>query len=445
MHDMQHTPKNVDDIFAQRLRDAELKAPDGVWQGIADALETDRLRKKVIWAQLTAAASLVMLLGFGAWYFFFGRVQIQATQFAPVYAHQVEGQHALPKTTDHIASLRECLEETQPTIQGVLPTDLLAQRQLHSTSPNARLAARLINKLQLRRIERITPGASLQPALQQREEIGMPTMAFEPEMSGSILELQQALPLQINPYFAQQYPSQRKSTPKAPDDILDEPEAADAPKAHAFTVGGTASPDFSFASQTPVSMAKVASSSKNALPENAVTASRRNTPSTAVTTGMRFGYALSERFGLQTGLLFTRRITERDHAITQTGEAEAVETRFNVNSIEVPATIKYNVIDHPKFDYYVNSGVSATLFMNYKQSLVTGSGIAQQKLSAEGSAGTPAQASVLASTGVQMQLGKRISMNIEPGLRYGIYVTDYSFTQRHPLSFNAFSGINYHF
>lgn len=437
MPDPQHTPQNVDDIFARRLQNAEAKAPEGVWQGIADAMETDRLRSKVLWARLTAAASLLLLLGFGTWYFFVGRPQIeeQGKVSAQTFAAHRSLQTWTPSGQRQVTT---CPDETPVHVGGVLPLQLLADRHAHKGRVYPRTIAPLLKKLRLQRIDRIHSDA----ASPLRPELGLPVMAFEPDIQRSILDQAPPAPFKVNEQFANQYPSRGKRNEIDP---LGDGAENNAAKAHAFTLGGTASPDFSFASQTPVSLAKVSASSKNALPDDAVTANRRTTPSTAFTTGMRFGYALTERFGIQTGLLYTRRSTERDHAITQTGIAEAVETHFDLNSLEIPATVKYNVIDHPKFDYYVNSGVSATMFLNYRQSLVTGSGVSKQVLSDESDAGTPAQANLIASTGVQVQLGNRISLNLEPGLRYGLFVSDYAFTQRHPLSFNAFSGINYHF
>ena len=438
MHDPLQ-PHNVDDIFARGLKNAAHKAPDGVWQGIADAMETDALHKKVLWARLTAAASLTLLIGFGAWYIFIGRPQAPGVNMAQrIAAHHHDNTPAVNQRAISVEA--DCAEEVS---KGILPIQRFADHQVKSPGIHNRLAKRLLGTMRHRRIDHIHSVNDFRPSL-VRQEIGYPVMAFEPEQQGSILQLPQPTPLKVNELLAERYPS--KSSHYKPDNALaEESEEDKVRRARAFTLGGTASPDFSFASQTPVSLAKVANSSKNALPENAVTAARRTTPSTALTTGVRMGYALSERFGLQTGVLYTRRSTDRDHAITQTGTAEAVETHFDLNSVEIPATLRYNIVDRPKFDYYVNSGFSATLFMNYKQSLITSSGVSKQVLSDESSAGTPAQASVLASTGVQVQLSKHISMNVEPGLRYGLLVNEYSFTQRHPLSFNAFSGINYHF
>lgn len=438
MHDPLQS-HNVDDIFARGLKNATQKTPDGVWQGIADAMETDALRKKVLWARLTAAASLTLLIGFGAWYLFLGRNPEPVSGFAQrIAAHRHIG---TPSLRQHaIAAETDCAQEVQA---DVLPSQRFAGLPKPGGIHN-RLAKRLLNNMRHRRLDHIHSVNDFAPSL-LRQEIGYPVMAFEPDLQGSILQLPQPTPLKVNELLVDRYPS--KSTQRKQDAVFaqENGEEDKARKAHAFTLGGTASPDFSFASQTPVSLAKVASSSKNALPSDAVTAARRTTPSMALTSGVRMGYALSERFGLQTGILYTRRSTERDHAITQTGTAEAVETHFDLNSVEIPATLRYNVVDRPKFDYYVNSGISATLFMNYKQSLITSSGVSKQVLSDESSAGTPAQASVLASTGVQVQLSKHISVNVEPGLRYGLLVNEYSFTQRQPLSFNAFSGINYHF
>jgi hypothetical protein len=445
MHDPHQQPQNVDDIFAQHLKNAVHKAPEGIWQGIADAMETDSLRKKVLWARLTAAASLALLIGFGAWYFFLGRNadSLQGSGSLTAFSEQ-RTQHPQPHgKTGQDAASQACDPTTQPQPNQEVPQINFASKRPSGLFLAARNSRILMKKMRLLRINGLELGADLQPAFQDRPLFDLPSTAFEPEIVRSIMDQRyQPVPLKVNEQFALE--NRLQDQPEREELALN-PNNAVAKRTPAFTLGGTASPDFSFASQTPVSLAKVASSSKNALPENALTASRRSTPSTGITTGMKFGYALSERFGVQTGILYTRRSTERDHAITQTGEAEAVETHFDLNLFEVPATIKYNVIDHPKFDYYVNTGLSATLLLNYRQSLVTSSGVSKQKISSESDAFTPAQASLLASTGVQVKLGQRVSMNVEPGLRYGFYTTEYAFTQRHPLSFNAFSGVSYHF
>ena len=58
----------VDQLFGSRLQEARVSAPESVWAGIASEMEGDRLRKRVFWARLGAAASIVLLLGVGTFW-----------------------------------------------------------------------------------------------------------------------------------------------------------------------------------------------------------------------------------------------------------------------------------------------------------------------------------------------------------------------------------------
>ena len=58
---------NVDRIFDESLANAEMPVSGNVWAGIASELEKDGLRRKVLWYQRIAVASVLLLIGLGSW------------------------------------------------------------------------------------------------------------------------------------------------------------------------------------------------------------------------------------------------------------------------------------------------------------------------------------------------------------------------------------------
>lgn len=78
---MANDEKNIiDRLFADGLGEAEMPVSNDLWKGIAAEMETDRLRKKVFVARMTAAASLVLLLGLSTWFFVSSSFQRSETQ-----------------------------------------------------------------------------------------------------------------------------------------------------------------------------------------------------------------------------------------------------------------------------------------------------------------------------------------------------------------------------
>ena len=417
----------IDHLFAENLREARVKAPDKVWNGISNALETNRLRRKVFYARMTAAASLALLLGFGAWYYFIGGNLSPRTI---VLDHGFAHVHTLPAT-----KVAEC----------EVPCEMLAQADLIKASAPGRLPEfnpasskfkQLVGKVMA--TQTVTLMLPSKVIDQTSRGLGDPSadLGQAPSpwlMMNMELKFPDPVPsmLEPNEEFMAEF------SPRNDDDA--------SRRDHNFSLGGTAAPDFAFASQTPVALGKVNTSSKNALPADATNAMRSYTPVVAFTSGLNFGYEVSKRISMNTGLFYTERKSDKEHAILENGLAEAVQTNFDVSFLEIPASMRYKVIAKEKWSSYVSTGVSSSLFLRYNNSFESESGINARKVSDKSDAFTLAQTNLLLSAGVDLKLHDRVSLNVEPKFRYGIYTNDYAFSLKHPVSLAAFSGISYKF
>lgn len=437
----------IDDLFARKLKDAEVNVPPAAWEGIAHVMEADRLRKKVFFARLTAAASLLLLMGFGLWYFLMERPTMGSTLDGPTQWVQ------LPAPTEG-PQLAPAAEELCPpsTLLRAFAGDVRQGDVAFGARPKTTFASKMLKPLLQPLKGRLIPQFVYSDAHNlylRREALPMPTMApefYDPSTS-VLFQGPEELGLEINKSFVQAYPNAVKRNTDNPLAEQGEDWKQREVRKRPFSIGGAAAPDFNFDSQTPLAMARVDGASKNALADHATQAPKdKYTPTASITSGLRFGYDVSERIAVQSGVLYTRRNTEEDHQIESYGKTASVASKLSASFVEVPATIKYKVVSKDKWNYFVSSGMSATLFMNYNNSLENAQGTTVARQVSDGKeALTHAQTSVLLSTGVQVKLGKRMSATLEPGMRYGVDVSPYAFSRQHPFSFNAFSGLNYHF
>lgn len=415
MRDFHQHP--VDKAFADKLKEAQVKAPARVWEGVSAQMETQRLRKKVVYSQWTAAAAVALLIGFSSWYFIWGTVASGGIANSPANpiakvkpAHKIE---RAPVAAKEIAC-NESGPRTKTTPQFVerirfktyigKPVDIVPRRvSLTSFKQNALLR------------EAGTDVATLFAA---------PSVVEVPQ--------QQAIqPMEVNRDFMAEFVPQ------------DEPGRKK--NRHDFNIGGTIAPDFAFESQTPVSLSRVNYSTTEVLPENPENSSRSFTPVAAFTAGVNAGYEINDRISVNSGVLYTQRNTESHHGIYQKGKAELVTTKFDVSFLEVPATVQYEWLQRKGWSSYVATGVSATMFLYYENTFESSSGINARNVSDKSEAMNLAQTSMLMSAGVDVNLTEHVSLNVEPRLRYGLQTNPYAFTQSNPLSLAGFSGVSYKF
>ncbi|HEX2901572.1 MAG TPA: outer membrane beta-barrel protein [Bacteroidia bacterium] len=450
----------VDRVFEEGLQGAEMPISNKVWAGISSELEKDQLRKKVFWYRSVAAASVLLLFGLSTWMFVFQTNDNREW----MAARKVESQVSLPS----FANI-ECIEDTPSWIdnqQFVADNGIRAKVVRTVPTPFKNLtdpkAAALVTSNNTVRngsqefamantaipvgvvpaitvasdgIERIRTEIqaripSLLPTLASQE--GRPLPHFPSVNNGAVSELLAAIA-----------PVKKKEREFS--FAMDEPEKKAASDSR-WEVGAGFSPDMAFASTTPLGQQGARSAQGLAdVPTEAKT--NRLSPVMAYAAVLRTSYELSDRWSLRAGVSCINRQTSTSAAInTFSKNAITYQSNLNLYTLEVPVSLKYNVIHSKNYDYYVTTGVSGNFFLHYDNYLQTSEGnIAGRRSSSSSEVLKPSQASLLVSTGLRYRLHDRLSLQLEPGLRYGVLRNEYAFSQRRPVSTSLLSGLSYHF
>lgn len=450
----------IDQLFGDGLREARVAVPESLWGGIAGQMEQDRLRKRVFWARIGTAASVLLLLGIGTFWAtssgIFGDQPVSLTNMNVIslpYADGTSTQNPADfrfEDANSIASANRVAADDQSTgtvpIRVVAPLDgavaetpaeikeAVGKAWLAKIAPVTKLG------MPIRFASKANPGQvpAGRDLLRTREQVNLLREAFlnSLPLSENAAEKQEGV-LKVNERMQDRFAV-------APGDEL--PKSNEADSRWAF--GGAFGPDVSFASQTPVEPSLVGrAASKAALPDDPATAPKKlSDPVMTYAAGARVNYNINKRFGLQSGLTYASRSTNVEAAVQELGEAEKYSTNHQVSYLEVPLSLRYNVISGKRMSYYVASGLSANLFLNYNTELETEQGtIAARRTSDEGEVFLPSQANLLISTGVQYRLFDKLSLNLEPAFRYGFATNNYAFSQSDPMSFGLTSGVSYHF
>lgn len=411
----------VDKAFAEKLKDAKVKAPARVWESVSAQMETQRLRRKVAYAQWTAAAAVALLVCFSSWYFIWGSAAAGSSA---------------TNTTEAFASVKP----PKPTQAGAQLASLAKEIACPEITPRTQTTPQLVERIRFRTllgqpIDIVPKRVILTGFNPQQSTLREPFLESDIAWhQPSILEVpqEQSPQLEVNKEFISEF--------------VPHEEPRNGRKGGKFSIGGAIGPDVAFASQTPVSLGRVNYASSEVLPTNPEDASRRFTPVTAVTTGLNAGYDLAPRLKLNSGLYYTNRQSDSEHGIyTSKGKVEAVTTKFEVAFLEIPATVQYEWLQRKKWSSYVSSGVSASMFLYYDNTFESSSGINARNVSDKSEAMNLAQTSLLVSAGVDLDLSDHVSLNLEPRLRYGVLTNSYAFSQSNPLSLAGISGINFRF
>ncbi|HHG84203.1 MAG TPA: PorT family protein [Bacteroidetes bacterium] len=453
----------VDRLFEDRLKNASMTPPASMWEGIAADLENDRLRKKVAYWRFIAAAIVLVFLTLGG--------------TAAIY-YGITGQGKASLVSNEVISLPY---GNVPATSGAGQKEMaLAQpsgTELGTASSNA-LSAPLnqtdnVRAVQLTRekaanIRRILRDARQNHMKDMRKAGSMPIVltTLNPG-SISLSPKHPAFGLRNNTaqaQFAEPQPEikdtpsttelafRKKKTPRRlrkerPGlDLFADGNTSDKRKKRKWAIGGSFSPNVAFATGTPVNESSLSASAKVTLPDDPSSATlKQSSPVATFTTGLRGAMDLTDRLSLQSGIQYTRRSTTVVHEAYESGGHEH-PNNFNLSYLEIPLKAKYKLLAISKLDWFVASGISGNLFLDYKQELQTESGrIDDRKVSQESEILNPSQASFLLSTGLQYRIKDQISLHLEPGFRYGFLTSRYSFTAYDPISLSLATGVNFHF
>jgi hypothetical protein len=448
--------KIVDRLFEGRLKEATVAPPAGLWDGIAADLENDRLRKKVAMWRWVAAATILLFLGFGSWTLVhFSSVNhnqelIALQQINPLPADQNPVRHGIassaieidcpPQNPDQIAGSttsslsQEPLAIVKRAMAKVRKDD---QRQIRKTSG----IPAILTALSSRRTSPMNPSEAFSNAA-RRDFASIPEPVWQSVPDNTSFLTNPA----TNPEESDSYPIRVKRRDR---EIMawNAGDKKDANKNKMkWAIGGAFSPDIAFATQIPVGN-PAARSATPVLPDDPANSSRRlSDPVATFSTGLRAAVDLNDRVAVRSGLLYTRRSGSNTELASSYGKQETYANNFSVDYLELPVSIQYNVVKGKAFDYYVSTGVSGNMMLGYQQELQTSSGnITSKNVSDKSEAFSPAQASLLMSTGMQYRAFDHLSINLEPGLRYGFLTSDYAFSREDPVSFSLMSSLNFHF
>jgi hypothetical protein len=442
----------VDRVFAEGLRDAQMPVSNRIWTGLSAQLENQRLRRKVMLWRFTAAASVMLLIGMGTWLFFQSNQSLNTRDFM-ASGHRFGKAASL---TDRCFDGQETLLATQPHIQrgrtliaGIpaLPLDIAdAQRPIAKVNTVEPIVSSLLYPTDKIQAALAHARAGLLRARELSENVHrLPIVASNALQTRPVEFAADELPERTHLAMAR---SKGSSGPRIREfnfDALATVGEQEIRKPSRWEVGGAFAPDMTFESVTPYQSDNAASSSRILADDATKADTKRLSPVMAYSTGVRAGFVLNDRFTLRGAVMYTNRQTTTSAEIA-TYKTESYQSNLSLNYLEVPVSVKYNIIHNKHLDYFVSTGVSGNLFLSYQNYLSTADGsVAARKSSESGQAFKPSQANALISTGLQCRLGRAMSFNVEPGLRYGFAKNDYAFSKSRAVSMNLSSSLNYHF
>lgn len=428
---------SIDQMFRQGLEEASMPVSNRAWSGISTELENDRLKKRLAFYQLAAGFALLMLLGLGLWSVLDrgsnapssnifasarGFEQIESWGHGPDYCDPAGAPAKL--NPNYQVAERSQVQGSSETPSNSANNALLAMERPGLTDKMPVLAA-AIDKQKLNF-----------DVLRAELSARVPVIANTPKQQRS-----------KNFFSAAETPKSIIPAKKEKEFayLLDDEDGKGKQEKH-WDLGATLSPDVMFGSTTPT--ASYSTSRSSALLDNdpLSASSSANSPVTVFSTGMRAAYEFNDRFAVRAGVLYSNRQTVASSSLPSYGKQAVYQSNLSLHYLEVPVTMKYNLLHLKNFDYFVSGGVSGNMFLYYDNYLQNGNGeVNARKVSEKSESFKPSQANLLVSTGMQYRMFDRLSMAIEPGLRYGVKTNEYAFSQSKPLSLSLTSGVSYHF
>lgn len=484
----------IDRLFTEGLEGAEAPVPNDLWEGIAARMETDTLRKKVFYARFTAAASLLMLLGLSTWFFISWNFQESNTTSTQLSNNQVislpfkvmgtplrlpdafgadqDGASTAPGPSDsqrtdglnfattsnginlgngtpsgRSALLGSFFIDQYGSSKGDNTSDLPVGEEVASDAKDDKGSALVKTSPLSNGFAMDKPSENMDAVLPLETDPIAPVLASNFNLKASGVHALAPLKAGMDIEDSQAIIAANLRSPA----LFDPESSANAAPSQSasgrrWAMGGAFAPDYSFASTSPVQNQLNASSRTINLQEP-IQAEKETSPLvSAFTTGMNLSFRINDRMGLQSGLFYTNRQSSATSNLNSFGKALVVNSDFSLNLLEIPLLFQYSLIHQDNFDYYVSSGISANLLWNYNNTISNAEGQVSARLqSADKQTFQPSQGNLLLRTGIRYKMFSKVSLNIEPGMRYGLLTNDYAFSDGRPISLSLNSGINYHF
>lgn len=429
----------VDEIFERELGNAEMPVSGRVWSNLAREMEQDRLRRKVGFYRMVAAASVLLLLGMSTW---IAAVQMDLARPSAVNVASLRPIHPnLPafanRRCESVTAGKSLFTSLAPftsnrsTSGDKVRQWIDARQELASQAPIGSLRFPSLEKL-----KNTIPVAS-----PSKMEPRQPRLTPQGERRGIREHLPIAAPQNEGIFsLIKKQDKEREFTY-----TLAESEDEDQSATRRWELGAGFSPDMSFSSTTPVQ--RGAKSTQPLADDPTQANTNRLSPVVAYSAGFNASYNINERISVRAGLnCLNRQSSTAAPKETFGKNGNTFQSNLDLVSLEVPVTVRYNVLHADNYDYYVASGMSGNLFLHYNNYLQASDGSIVGRRSSEASeALKPSQASVLLSTGLRYRLFKDLSLQVEPGMRYGLWSNEYAFSQTKPISMSLMSGMTYRF
>ena len=467
----------IDQLFNQHFAEAEAPVRGAVWEGISAQMENSRLRKKVRFAWITAAASFLLLMGFGTWMFWGNEPAEQ--QFAQGYTIPTPQANTSGNTAaNSVSSDSNANLQFNPNLAQHLGTFPRAGFRALTASPNdpqvtpdksPKTNLSIFSVNQYGRPNRIGNTQPMEKATSLNTSVEDKAVFAELDAHAEevpVVEEKNAVDaydgavgngLQMTPELQHLESIMAQNRKKKPamelsplvdemfggnDTQADQPES---PSFKRFSLGGAFSPDYAFATTAPVQEGNP--SSRSFRLQDPADADQTNTDFvSAFSTGINFGYKVSQRVGLQSGVTYSNRTSNTTSELDAFGKTDSYNSSFTVSFVEVPLLVQYDLVSRDNFSYYVSSGMSASLLWDYDNTLSNPEGrVAARILSPEERKLQPTQANLLLRTGVRYNILDNLSLNIEPGIRYGVLSNKYAFANGNPLALSLSTGASFNF
>lgn len=386
----------------QRLNDAEVPAPENLWDSISKQLDAEgkqlqaqdaqvaKKPRRIAWMPWAAAASVVLIAGVGMWW--------QLRSNTPSIAMHEPTPHPIALTSNKAVSA-EASAATAPTPTHTDKTFALNHKP-------AALSA--IKKEEAEAL-----------SVAEHEALSTPTVTTSPRATTSQKSQSSTRNLAARSTYAQPR-TQRAGTPSR------------------WQVGvGTAGNMNRYESSGPIYVNSLAAVNMNYVDNEMFRVSPYEQDTKAVThhdmpisIGLTASYSLTPRLALASGLVYTLATSSFQHGASMPKETQTL------HYVGIPLNLSYTVWGNSWLRTYIMAGAQAD--MNVKATLKADghkSNIDNDR----------AQFSVTGGAGVQLNVAQQLGVYVEPGVRY--YFDNGSAVQtifkEHPTNFSLQVGLRW--
>jgi outer membrane protein W len=456
----------VDRVFDKAFQNAEMPVSKNVWAGIASELEKDDLRKKVFWYRSLAVASLALLMGLGAWMLAWqaGNNNASALSMGKALKPWHLTSRELPCETSNERLAQANAAALNATPKAAANTDAFTtaprQRSRHTSTqlvwanaqvPSNAKTSREGAQPQLNPASENALKEGISKAAQNFDAVRRSVRSRKPDLLPTVADLGrrqfQGLQVPQDPGLLSSLASPKSNDRRREKEFafaLEDETPVAKPQKH-WELGAGFAPDITFASTTPVEQ-QVSKSARIIANDPTEANTNRLSPVMAYASTLRASYEFNDRLSLRSGMTYTNRQSSTTEAVSAYGKVDSYQSTLNLTTMEVPLSVRYNVVKNKNFDYYVTSGVSGTFLLHYANTQVTSTGrVAARRGSDLSDVMRPSQGNLLLSTGMRYRIFDRLNLQVEPGLRYGLLTNEYAFSQSRPVSMSLLTGLNYHF